>query len=153
MVGSKRKTRNSADDLIQCLLAPYLLQMEVPHDFGITFHSIRHEIKASKMDLSDVQNVQQNHSKDPMSEPPSPLSQTASTEAMKATNLIIEARFIQDKLNILEHYPRTISRDKLVHQLRVYDQKLRGCYIELVRTPLEMMVALNMVLMKHPVTI
>ena len=148
MVGSKRKMRNSKDDLIGCLLAPYLLQMEVPRDFGITFHFIRHEIKASNMDLSDVQKIHSEHCA-----VISPLSQFASKEVIKATNLMIEARFNQDKLNILQKYPRTILRDERVHQLRVYDKKLRGCYMELVRTPLEMMVALNMVLMQHSIII
>ena len=139
----KRKARNSSDDLIGCLLAPYLSEMEIPHDLAITFQYLRNQPNNF---LTSMHNLKKTRLEN---------SGAGITDVIQPTpkHLIDEARFTNDKLAVLHYLPRTTVRDARVHQLQVYGKQLKGCYMELVRTPLEMMVALNLILMTDPATI
>lgn len=129
----KRKARNSADDLLGCLLAPYLSRMEVPNNIGITFRTLRNKHETFACDFAcDVKKTHET------------MYDSAKMKNI-AQSVRIEAELVRNKLYLLGALPKSKARDAKVHQLHVYLKKLEGCYIESVKSPVEMMVAFNMI--------
>ena len=91
----KRKARSSSDDLLGCLLAPYLSHMEVPANFGLNFKFMRDNMSDIKKNTS--------------------LNVTYYTKAnikrYDTHNVLMQARLVQNELYILNLLPKTEARD------------------------------------------